>query len=110
MSSRARARDGAYVVKHRLTRHELTLHQVSPFYSYLLVHLPKLLLTAFPLAVLGALVDHRQRTMILSATLFVSMMSILAHKEWRFIIYVVPFFNLSASVGASHMYVRSSSV
>jgi alpha-1,6-mannosyltransferase len=94
----------------RLTRCKLTLRQVSPFHSYFLVHLPKLLLTALPLAVLGVLVDHRQRAILLSAIVFVSMMSVLAHKEWRFVIYVVPFFNLSASIGATQMYVRPPSI
>ncbi len=87
-----------------------SLHQVSPFYSYFLVHLPKLLLTALPLAILGVLVDHRQHDILLSATIFISLLSSLAHKEWRFIIYTVPFFNLSASVGASYTYVRSPSL
>lgn len=74
------------------------------------MHLPKLLLTALPLAILGVLVDHRQRVLLLSATIFISTLSALSHKEWRFIIYTVPFFNLSASVGASYTYVRFPSL
>jgi alpha-1,6-mannosyltransferase len=71
--------------------------QTSPFYSYWAVHLPKLLTGAFPFSLLGVVVDKRARSVALPAITFVTIMSYLGHKEWRFIIYVIPIFNLCAA-------------
>ena len=34
---------------------------------------------------------------------FVLLISGLAHKEWRFVVYVVPVFNVAAAVGAKRL-------
>ncbi|PVG04260.1 hypothetical protein CPB86DRAFT_868979 [Serendipita vermifera] len=69
----------------------------SPFYSYWLIHLPKILTGAFPFFLLGVVVDKRARSVSLPAITFVTIISFLSHKEWRFIVYVVPIFNLCAA-------------
>ncbi|KAG1775965.1 glycosyltransferase family 22 protein [Suillus placidus] len=72
----------------------------SPLHAYFLSHLPKLLLGSLPLAVLGAALDNRVRALVLPPVLFIVLISCLGHKEWRFIIYVVPLFNIAAARGA----------
>jgi alpha-1,6-mannosyltransferase len=55
------------------------------------------------MAILGAALDHRTRSMLVAPLVFVSMLSALGHKEWRFIIYVVPLINVAAARGARWM-------
>ncbi|KAI0309435.1 GPI mannosyltransferase, partial [Amylostereum chailletii] len=69
---------------------------VSPPHAYFSSHLPKLLLGALPLSVLGFLVDPRARATLFPALVFVGLISALGHKEWRFVVYVVPVFNVAA--------------
>ncbi|KAG2145216.1 glycosyltransferase family 22 protein [Suillus clintonianus] len=78
----------------------------SPIHAYFLSHLPKLLLGSLPLAVLGAVVDGRVQALIHPPLLFIGLISSLGHKEWRFIIYVVPLFNIAAARGAWWMVSR----
>ncbi|KAG2053372.1 hypothetical protein BDR06DRAFT_982841 [Suillus hirtellus] len=78
----------------------------SPVHAYFLSHLPKLLLGSLPLAVLGAISDKRVRALMLPPVLFIALISCLGHKEWRFIIYVVPLFNIAAARGAWWMVSR----
>ena len=78
---------------------------MSPWYEYV-VQLGKLLLSSSVLAIVGAIVDHRIRSLLWPAVLFVALMSGLAHKEWRFIVYVVPVFNIAAARGAWWLYVH----
>ncbi|KAF8554440.1 hypothetical protein OG21DRAFT_1578255 [Imleria badia] len=75
----------------------------SPAHTYFTAYLPKLLLGTIPMAILGALLDHRIRSMLLAPFMFVSVLSALGHKEWRFIIYVVPLVNVAAARGARWM-------
>ncbi|KAI6107933.1 glycosyltransferase family 22 protein [Pisolithus sp. B1] len=72
--------------------------------SYFSAHLPKLLLGALPLAVLGSILDHRIRSLLLAPFLFVLGLSALKHKEWRFVVYVIPLVNIAAARGARWMY------
>ncbi len=76
-------------------------HQVSPFHAYLTSHLPKLLLSSLPLSAFGLLSDSRIRALLFPYLVFVLLISGLAHKEWRFVIYVVPAFNIAAARGAA---------
>ncbi|KAE9400656.1 alpha-1,6-mannosyltransferase subunit [Gymnopus androsaceus JB14] len=69
----------------------------SPPLTYFISSLPKLLLTAFPLSILGFFMDSRIREALTPHIAFVALISLLAHKEWRFIIYVVPVFNIAAA-------------
>jgi len=78
----------------------------SPAYAYFLSHLPRLLLGSLPLAVLGAALDTRVRTLIIPPIMFIGLISGLGHKEWRFIVYVVPLFNIAAARGARWMVSR----
>ncbi|KAG0708123.1 glycosyltransferase family 22 protein [Suillus ampliporus] len=78
----------------------------SPPYAYFVSHLPKLLLGSLPLAVLGTALDSRVRTLIYPPVLFIGLISSLGHKEWRFIVYVVPLFNIAAARGARWMVSR----
>ncbi|KAI0649537.1 Alg9-like mannosyltransferase family-domain-containing protein [Trametes meyenii] len=82
---------------------------ISPFHTYFTSHLPKLLLSAAPLSLLGALLDHRVRDLLLPYVGFIFLISGLGHKEWRFIIYVVPAFNIAAARGANWLITRPKS-
>ncbi|KAG7191459.1 dolichyl-P-Man:Man(7)GlcNAc(2)-PP-dolichol alpha-1,6-mannosyltransferase [Scheffersomyces spartinae] len=106
---------------------------VEPFWSYFTVHLPKLFkLILIPLLLKGFASDpaddgstgsnaandpavvvvphparHGLRILFTSSLLYVIAMSFQPHKEWRFIIYVIPIFALQAANGAyeiSHMF------
>jgi alpha-1,6-mannosyltransferase len=65
--------------------------------------LPKLLLTGFPLALLGLLADGRIRTLALPSAVMIAGLSALPHKEWRFVVYAVPVLNIAAARGARAM-------
>ncbi|KAF8440477.1 alpha-1,6-mannosyltransferase subunit [Boletus edulis BED1] len=75
----------------------------SPAHTYFTAYLPKLLLGTMPIAMLGATLDHRIRSMLIAPFVFVSALSALGHKEWRFIIYVVPLINVAAARGVRWM-------
>ena len=53
-------------------------------------------LTAYPLAFIS-LGDYRVRALLLPHLAFVALMSLLAHKEWRFVIYVFADVNVGAA-------------
>ncbi|XP_057807477.1 dol-P-Man:Man(7)GlcNAc(2)-PP-Dol alpha-1,6-mannosyltransferase [Salvia miltiorrhiza] len=74
------------------------------FHWYFTSALPRSLLVAYPLSVLGLLLDRRIRFYIIPIFSFVTLYSKLPHKELRFIISSVPIFNLSAAIAASRIY------
>jgi alpha-1,6-mannosyltransferase len=77
--------------------------QTSPPFTYVTSYLPKLLLGSLPLSFI-AVVDYPRIQFLLYAPLtFIGLISCLGHKEWRFIIYVVPIFNVVAARGADWM-------
>ncbi|KAG7089167.1 hypothetical protein E1B28_010872 [Marasmius oreades] len=81
----------------------------SPAYTYFLSYLPKLLLTALPLSGIAFVFDHRIRPVLLPYIAFIFLISGLGHKEWRFIVYVVPVFNVAAARTARWMVSRRKS-
>lgn len=76
---------------------------VEPPLTYFTRHLPRLLLSAVQLSLLGFCIDHRIRSLLLPSIVFVALISGLGHKEWRFIVYVVPVFNVAAARAAKWM-------
>ncbi len=80
-----------------------SFYQISPPWTYFTLYLPKLLLASLPLSVIGIFADKRIRSLLIPSLTFITLMSFLGHKEWRFIIYVVPIFNIAASRGARWM-------
>ncbi|KAK6349924.1 dolichyl-P-Man:Man(7)GlcNAc(2)-PP-dolichol alpha-1,6-mannosyltransferase [Orbilia brochopaga] len=87
---------------------------VSPIYYYFVNVIPKLLLN--PLAVvlipIGVVAGGWQRTVqrIVGPALgFVAIYSLLPHKEWRFIIYIIPGLTLVAGIGADYIFTRRRS-
>ncbi|CCM00069.1 uncharacterized protein FIBRA_02096 [Fibroporia radiculosa] len=79
---------------------------VLPYHTYFTSFLPKLLLASLPLSMIGFATDSRIRGHLGPALMFVGLISALGHKEWRFIIYVVPIFNIAAARGASRLVSR----
>ncbi|KAG5637949.1 hypothetical protein H0H81_002477 [Sphagnurus paluster] len=75
----------------------------SPHLAYFTTHLPKLLLSSLPLSFGGFVRDQRIRDLLFPFFVFITLISFLGHKEWRFIIYVVPVFNVAAARGARWM-------
>ncbi|KAJ8099377.1 Alg9-like mannosyltransferase family-domain-containing protein [Lipomyces tetrasporus] len=76
----------------------------EPWYTYFSLHLPKLLLNpvTIPLIFVGVYVEWRRLGMQLAPYVaFVGVYSMQPHKEWRFIVYVVPVFVLTAATGAT---------
>ncbi|KAJ7099376.1 glycosyltransferase family 22 protein [Mycena belliarum] len=77
----------------------------SPVHAYLTAHLPKLLLTALPLSFFGAFSSAPRRLLplLVPGLALVGAMSAIGHKEWRFIVYVVPTWNVIAARGLNTM-------
>ncbi|XP_026389911.1 dol-P-Man:Man(7)GlcNAc(2)-PP-Dol alpha-1,6-mannosyltransferase-like [Papaver somniferum] len=74
------------------------------FHWYFTSALPRSLLAAYPLGLLGLVLERRMLRYILPVFSFILLYSKLPHKELRFIIGAVPIFNLSAAVAASRLY------
>lgn len=100
----------AFPTHDRFSSHRVPHIQVSPPHTYFTSHLPKLLLSSLPLAFFSLLVPSspRNRTwpVLIPHILFVLGLSALGHKEWRFVVYVVPMFNVAAARGANWLYVH----
>lgn len=79
---------------------------------YFISSIPKLLMNPFallfllPIALSRPALSRPAATMLLPVLSFVAGYSYLAHKEWRFIVYVVPHITLSAALGANWIWVR----
>ncbi|CAE6427180.1 unnamed protein product [Rhizoctonia solani] len=95
---------------------------ISPWHTYLTHHLPKLILSSAPLAFYAcapigleqALLKTNSRAnsphspsvvreLLTPYVIFVLLISGLGHKEWRFVVYVVPMINVAAAVGAKRL-------
>lgn len=73
----------------------------SPPWAYLVQDLPRVLGGALPLALVGC-ARRRASTrtsLLVHIVVHVGLMSALAHKEWRFVMYVVPLCNALAALG-----------
>ncbi|KAI9206368.1 alpha-1,6-mannosyltransferase subunit [Polychytrium aggregatum] len=77
---------------------------VSPFHAYFSTLLPKIAPLSYPLGLLFGLLNRRLRPMLAPLLAFLLLYSNLPHKEWRFVIYVVPMFNAFAAVGLSDLF------
>ncbi|KAG9560518.1 glycosyltransferase family 22 protein, partial [Aureobasidium melanogenum] len=87
---------------------------VSPWHYYFVNAIPRLLLNpiSWALCIPLALVNRATRTSSLDIMIpllaFVAIYSILPHKEWRFIIYIIPGITGVAAAGASWIWTRRS--
>jgi len=75
---------------------------VAPWHMYLTQVLPRLLAAALPMALLGAISSFGNRTstlLVWIAGVHVALLSVLPHKEWRFILYTIPLWNALAANG-----------
>ncbi|CAA7406757.1 unnamed protein product [Spirodela intermedia] len=81
--------------------HEWGTHS---FHWYFTSALPRSLLVAYPLCLLGVLLDRRIWPYFFPVFSFVILYSKLAHKELRFIFSAIPIFNLCAAIAASRLY------
>ncbi len=84
---------------------------VSPWHFYFTSSLPRLLLNPLTcgliLVAVSAPATRTRAVAILIPTLsFVALYSLLPHKEWRFIVYVVPPLTAVSSLGASWLWTR----
>ena len=90
----------------------------SPFHSYFTLHLPKLLMCALPLSIISILpkskylpnetlnnkkTKYNPLSILFAPIVFISLFSYLKHKEWRFIVYIIPLWNGVASLGANRL-------
>lgn len=72
-----------------------------PFYAYFILFLPRLLLISLPLSFIGFVTDARVRRMLLPMIIYITLFSLLPHKEWRFIMYTIPVFTAAAAASVS---------
>lgn len=89
---------------------------VSPWHAYVTALLPRLLVFSEPLLLYGAIeaisarpsaLMIRAKFLLLTAGCHMAVLSCLGHKEWRFILYVVPALN-AVSAGGAEMLTRSA--
>lgn len=80
----------------------------SPFHYYFTNALPKLLLNpmTYLICIPTALSIPMSRDVLIPQLIFVAIYSLLPHKEWRFIIYVVPAITAVAAGGAGWIWTR----
>lgn len=76
----------------------------SPPYQYIL-DITKVMLNpmALPLMAFGASMDERINLELIPALVYVGILSLQAHKEWRFIVYIFPMFTVMMATGAAWM-------
>jgi alpha-1,6-mannosyltransferase len=85
---------------------------VSPWHFYFANALPRLLLNpatyllCIPIAVVNIGTRQRSLDLLVPLLAFVGLYSFLPHKEWRFIIYIVPGLTGVAAAGASWIWTR----
>ncbi|KAI8853061.1 Alg9-like mannosyltransferase family-domain-containing protein [Chytridium lagenaria] len=77
---------------------------VSPFHAFFTSLIPRIAPVSFPLSFYAVVVDKRIRRIMLPAFIFVVTMSFIPHKEWRFVIYVVPLLNIAAATTMTRLY------
>ncbi|KAF2118355.1 Alg9-like mannosyltransferase family-domain-containing protein [Lophiotrema nucula] len=85
---------------------------VSPWHFYFANALPRLMLNpltyllCIPVALLNASTRRRSLDLLIPLLSFVGVYSVLPHKEWRFIIYIIPGLTAVAAAGASWIWTR----
>ncbi|KAH8732778.1 Alg9-like mannosyltransferase family-domain-containing protein [Phaeosphaeriaceae sp. PMI808] len=85
---------------------------VSPWHFYIANALPRLLLNpavyvlCIPIAVMNVATRGPSLDLLIPSLAFVGLYSFLPHKEWRFIIYVIPGLTGVAAAGASWIWTR----
>lgn len=85
---------------------------VSPFYYYFLNAIPRLMLNpvtfwiCMPLALNTQAIQQTTRDIITPIYVFVGLYSFLPHKEWRFIIYIIPVLTAVSAGGAAWIWTR----
>lgn len=85
---------------------------VSPWHYYFVNALPRLLLNpvtyllCIPVAVTSVAIRKQSLDLLVPLLAFVGLYSLLPHKEWRFIIYVIPGLTGVAAAGASWIWTR----
>ncbi|KAJ3344768.1 hypothetical protein HDU83_004762 [Entophlyctis luteolus] len=75
----------------------------SPWHAYITELLPRIAPIASPIAAIGAAALPSVRAMLTPAAFFVAAMSVIGHKEWRFVMPVLPLVNLAAAVTATRV-------
>lgn len=87
-----------------------TLWGVEPWYAYFTHHIPNMVTNPVVIGLLpaGLLFDlpSPARVISLSCSLFVAIYSAQPHKEWRFVVYVMPMVAVVAANGASYCWQR----
>ncbi|EMD63326.1 glycosyltransferase family 22 protein [Bipolaris sorokiniana ND90Pr] len=87
---------------------------VSPWYFYFANALPRLMLNpitylvCIPIAVSNPTSQRRSLDILIPLLSFVAIYSFLPHKEWRFILYVIPGLTAVAADGAAWIWTRRS--
>ncbi|KAJ6126850.1 hypothetical protein N7523_002462 [Penicillium sp. IBT 18751x] len=82
----------------------------DPWYFYFVNALPRLLmnpltyLVALPVALRQPATRQPAIALLVPSLAFVALYSIIPHKEWRFIIYVIPSLTTAASLGAGYLW------
>ncbi|GAA96287.1 glycosyltransferase family 22 protein [Mixia osmundae IAM 14324] len=80
---------------------------VSPPLAYFTTLMPKMLTLSYTLALFGCLTLGSVRNTLAPTFAFIALVSLLGHKEWRFIVYVVPLWNFAAVAFIGHIYKKS---
>lgn len=79
-----------------------------PFYAYFVMFLPRLLMISYPLAMVGFCRYARVRRLLAPSLVYITLFSMLPHKEWRFIMYTIPVFTAAAAATLEEIRVRST--
>ena len=77
---------------------------VSPPSWYFTSALPKMLQFSYPLSFVGAIFSRKARAMMSVAVGYTFVMSLLAHKETRFLFPTLPLWNMSSAAGLCYIF------